>query len=98
MSETDLYSLRTDSPGSELGAPLRFWVRWLQRRDFSYSCNTMGERGGCSVGPRAGGHPAPLEMMGACVLEIAYGWSNTVKILLMITTFNLEGLIWIRSK
>lgn len=38
------------------------------------------------------------EMTGACVLEIAYGWSNTVNILLMITTFNLECLIWIRSK
>lgn len=67
MSETDLYSLRTDSPGSELGAPLRFWVRWLQRRDFSYSCNTMGERGGCSVGPWAGGHPAPLERDDGCL-------------------------------
>lgn len=47
MCETDLYSPRTDSAGSELSAPLRFWVKQLQRqRDFSYSCNTMGERGG----------------------------------------------------
>lgn len=45
MSETDVYSLRTDSPGSELGAPLRFWVRWLQRRDFFPTAATPWVRG-----------------------------------------------------